>query len=123
MNSWPSPSGGIVYMAVRNSKVEIQCQEGKITNDNINVLEERHTKISKEIKDVLLRQVNLEPSKLERVLSFGITAFKFKAFFDICHFHLGYIAHITLLKEFAIPPEIFSIGSSLLPCLSMILIF
>lgn len=92
--------GTRVDMLVRVNNLKFLCEEDKASDDSTKTIEERHLKL----------------------VSLGITTFKFKAYFDVCDFKLGYVARITRSLEFQVPPCISEL-SKLLPMLSMMLIF
>lgn len=98
--------GNRVDLIVRNDNLEYVCQQDKIVDDSTKVLEERHFKVAKEMRDMLLSLLNYSsfiPEKLKKLVSVGITTFKSKACFDMCDIRLVYIARITHSLEFVIP--------------------
>lgn len=117
--------GTRVDMLVTINKMEFLCEEDKASDDNTKIMEERHFKIAKEMKDILwglFRHCNYDRSKMRKLVSLEITTFKFKAFFDICDFKLGYVTRVTRSSEFQVPSNISEL-SKLLPLLSMMLVF
>lgn len=117
--------GTRVDMLVTVNNLEFLCEEDKASDDSTKMIEERHFKIGKEMKDILwglFRRCNYDRTKMRKLVSFGITTFKFKAFFDICDFRLGYVARITRSSEYQVPSNISEL-SNLLPMLSMMLVF
>lgn len=98
--------GNHVDLIVKNNSLEYVCQEDKGLEDNTKVLEERHFKVAKEMKDMLWSLMNsfdFAPEKIKKPVSIGITTIKFKAYFDICDMKLGYVARITSSEEFVVP--------------------
>lgn len=59
---------------------------------------------------------------MKKLVSLGVAIFKFKAFFDVCNFQLGYVSRITCSSEFRVPPTM-SEFSNVMPILSMMLVF
>lgn len=117
--------GTRVDMLVTINNLEFLCEEDKASDDNTKIMEERHFKIAKEMKDILwglFRRCNYDRLKMRKLVSLGITTFKFKAFFDICDFKLGYVTRVTRSSEFQVPSNISEL-SKLLPLLSMMLVF
>ncbi|KAI9004832.1 hypothetical protein CLU79DRAFT_40349 [Phycomyces nitens] len=85
--------------------LEYVCQESKGLEDDTKVLEERHFKVAKEMKDILwslMKFSDFATEKIKNLVSIGITTFEFKAYFDICDMKLGYVARITRSKEFVV---------------------
>ncbi|KAI8079448.1 hypothetical protein BDF21DRAFT_41275 [Thamnidium elegans] len=117
--------GTRVDMLVTVNNLEFLCEEDKANDDNTKIIEERHFKIGKEMKDILwalFRRCDYNRTKMKNIVSLGIATFKFKAFFDVCDFKLGYVARITRSSEFLVPSHISEL-SKLLPILSMMLVF
>ncbi|CAO3701560.1 unnamed protein product [Rhizopus stolonifer] len=101
--------GNRVDLIVKNNSLEYVCQEEKCLEDNTKVLEERHFKVAKEMKDMLwflMKFSDFAPEKIKKLVSIGITTFKFKAYFDICDMKLGYVARITRSEEFVVPSTV-----------------
>lgn len=95
------------------------------SDDCTKIIEERQFKIGKEMKDILwglFKHSNYDRTKMRKLISLGITTFKFKAFFDVCDFKLGYVARITRSTEFQVPSNITELRK-LLSTLSMMLVF
>lgn len=117
--------GTRVDMLVTVNNLKSLCEEDKASDDSTKMIEERHFKIGKEMKDILwglFRRCSYDRAKMRKLVSLGITTFKFKAFFDICDFKLGYVVRITRSSEFQVPSNISELGK-LLPMLSMMLVF
>lgn len=101
--------GTRVDLVVINNGLEYLCGEDKPSNDSTEILEDRHFKIAKTIKDMLWQLLdgsNFDAKKMKEVVSVGISAFKFQAHFDLCDIKLGYVARITRSPGFTIPPTL-----------------
>ncbi|KAG2201844.1 hypothetical protein INT47_004401 [Mucor saturninus] len=68
--------GTRVDMLVTVNNLEFLCEEDKASDDNTKMIEERHFKIGKEMKDILwglFRRCKYDRSKMRKLVSFGIT--------------------------------------------------
>lgn len=105
-----------VGLIVKNNLLEYACEEDKGVEDNTKLLEERHFKVAKEMKEILWSSLNFShfsQEKIKKLVSIGITTIEFKVYFDICDIKLGYAARVTLSEELVVPTTLTDIGTLL----------
>lgn len=94
--------GNRVDLIVKINRLEYVCQEDKGLDDNTKVLEDRHFKVAKEMKNILwslMEFFDFAPAKIKKLDSIGMTTIQFKACFDIYDMNLGMLLQSLSLKN------------------------